>query len=47
VVVPNLLVTKLTGLSRDGRVAAATVWFAVLLAGTARVLRRIQARNII
>jgi hypothetical protein len=47
VVVPNLLVTKLTGLSRDARVAVAVAWFAVTLVASTWVLRRLQARDII
>ena len=47
VVVPNLIVTRLGGLDRSGRVALATVWFFGMLAGFAWLLRRLQARHLI
>jgi len=47
VVVPNLIVTRVGGLGRDGRVALATVWFFGVLAGFAWLLRRLQARSLI
>jgi hypothetical protein len=47
VVVPNLIVARLGGLDRSGRVALATVWFFVMLAGFAWLLRRLQARHLI
>lgn len=43
--VPNLVLTELTGLSRSGRVAIATVWFFVALGLLGWVLRRLQARR--
>jgi hypothetical protein len=47
VVVPNLIVTRLGGLDRSGRVALTTVWFFGMLAGLAWLLRRLQARHLI
>jgi hypothetical protein len=47
VVVPNLIVTRLGGLDRSGRVALVTVWFFGMLAGFAWLLRRLQARHLI
>ena len=47
VVVPNLIVTRVGGLDRSGRVALATVWFFGLLAAFAWLLRRLQARHLI
>ncbi len=47
VVVPNLIVTRLGGLDRSGRVALATVWFFGMLVGFAWLLRRLQARHLI
>jgi hypothetical protein len=47
VVVPNLLVTRLGGLARSGRMAVATVWFFGMLAAFAWLLRRLQARHLI
>ena len=45
--VPNLVLTKLTGLSNDARIALATVAFFALLVGGAWLLRRLQARGVI
>ena len=45
--VPNWVLTHLTGLSRDGRVAVATTGFFVLFFAFAWVLRRLQARGVI
>jgi len=47
VFVPNWALTQLTGLSRDGRVAVATVGFFVLLVACVWMLRRLQARGVI
>ena len=47
VVVPNLIVTRVGGLDRSGRVALATVWFFCMLAAFAWLLRRLQARRLI
>lgn len=47
VVVPDLILTRLGGLDRSGRVALATVWFFGMLAGFAWLLRRLQARHLI
>jgi hypothetical protein len=44
---PNWLLTHLTGLSRNGRVAIVTVAFFVLFALFAWGLRRLQARRLI
>jgi len=47
VVVPNLLITQLGGLSRGWRAGAATIWFFAMLAALAWLLRRLQARQLI
>lgn len=47
VVVPNLILTRVGGLDRSGRVALATVWFFGMLAAFAWLLRRLQARHLI
>jgi hypothetical protein len=47
VFVPNWVLTHLTGLSRNGRVAVATIGFFVLLVVVLWVLRRLQARRVI
>ena len=45
VIVPNLVLTRISGLSRSGRVAVATLWFFAALGGLAWGLRRSQARH--
>jgi hypothetical protein len=47
VLVPNLILTRVGGLDRSGRVALATVWFFGMLAAFAWLLRRLQARHLI
>jgi hypothetical protein len=47
VVAPNLIVTRVGGLDRSGRVALATVWFFGMLAAFVWLLRRLQARRLI
>lgn len=47
VYVPNLLATKLTGLSRSTRQDLASVTFLVALVALAWCLRRLQARRLI
>jgi hypothetical protein len=47
VLVPNWMLVHLTGLSRNGRVAVATIEFVVAFAGLAWALRRLQARRVI
>ncbi|MEX1006407.1 MAG: hypothetical protein WD271_01010 [Acidimicrobiia bacterium] len=47
VFVPNWLLTHLTGLSRNGRVAVVTTSFVVVFVAFAWVLRRLQARRVI
>ena len=44
---PNWLLTHLTGLSRNGRVAVVTVEFVVFFVLFAWGLRRLQARRVI
>jgi hypothetical protein len=44
---PNWLLTHLTGLSRNGRVAIVTIAFFVFFALFAWGLRRLQARHVI
>jgi len=47
VVIPDLILSEITGLDRGGRVALATGWFAVSLVGLLWGLRRLQSRRII
>ncbi len=47
VYVPNLLLSKLSGLDRSGRVAITTIWFTVSLVGLLWGLRRLQSRHVI
>jgi hypothetical protein len=47
VLAPNLILTRVGGLDRSGRVALATVWFFGMLAALAWLLRRLQARHLI
>lgn len=47
VIAPNWVLVHLTGLSRNGRVAVATVGFVVIFAVLAWGLRRLQARGAI
>ncbi len=44
---PNWVLTHLTGLSRGGRVAIATIGFFVLLAAVAWLLHRLQGRHVV
>jgi hypothetical protein len=44
---PNWVLTHLTGLSRSGRVAIATIGFFLLLAAVAWLLRRLQGRHVV
>jgi hypothetical protein len=44
VVVPDLLLSNLSGIKRSERVAVATAWFTVALVAVLWVLRRLQAR---
>ena len=43
----NAWLNHLTGIDRSQRVAVATIWFAVVLAGLAWVLRRLQQRGVL
>ena len=45
--VPELALTRLTGVGRSGRVTIATAWFFVTLGAAAWALRSLQARRII
>ena len=47
VVVPNLILIRVGGLDRSGRVGLATVWFFGMLAALVWLLRRLQARHLI
>lgn len=47
VFVPNWVLTNLTGLSNNARIAVATVGFFAILVGGAWLLRRLQARGVI
>ena len=44
---PNWMLTHLTGLTRNGRVALVTTAFVVVFVAFAWVLRRLQARRVI
>jgi hypothetical protein len=44
---PNWVLTHLTGLSRSGRVAIATIGFFGLLAAVAWLLHRLQGRHVV
>jgi hypothetical protein len=43
----NLMLTKLTGLSRSGRVGVTTVWFFAVFFSFAAALRWLQRRRLI
>lgn len=43
----NLILTRVTGLDRDGRAGLATIWFTVSLGLVAWLLRRLQARHLV
>jgi len=47
VVGSDQIVTRVTGLDRDGRAALVTAWFAVSLGLLAWLLRRLQARHVV
>jgi hypothetical protein len=47
VYLPNWVLTHLSGLSRDGRVAVATVEFLLALAIMSWALRRLQRRGVV
>jgi hypothetical protein len=47
IVLPNWVLTRLTGLSRNGRVAVATTGFFVLFFAFTWALRRLQAHRVI
>jgi hypothetical protein len=47
VIAPNWVLVHLTGLSRNGRVAVATVGFVTFFVALAWGLRRLQARGVI
>ena len=44
VVIPDLLLSNLSGIKRSGRVALTTAWFTVALVAVLWGLRRLQAR---
>jgi len=44
VVIPDLLLSNLSGIKRSGRVAVTTAWFTVALVAVLWGLRRLQAR---
>jgi di/tricarboxylate transporter len=46
VVVPNEMLSRLSGLTRGQRVAAATAWFTVALVAELWWLRRMQGRRL-
>jgi len=47
VVGTDLIVTRVTGLDRHGRVGLATVWFVLALSLLAWLMRRLQARHLV
>jgi hypothetical protein len=47
VYLPNWVLTHLSGVSRDGRVALATVEFLLALGAMAWALRRLQQRRVV
>lgn len=47
VVIPDLILSQITGVERSGRVALATGWFIFSLAGLIWGLRRLQSRRVI
>lgn len=47
VVGSDQIVSRVTGLGRDGRAALATAWFVVSLGLLAWLLRRLQARHLV
>ena len=46
-VVPDLIVTRLTGVTRDTRALLASAWFFLAFAVLAYVMRRLQARGLL
>lgn len=47
VIIPDLILSEITGVERGGRVALATGWFVASLAGLLWGLRRLQGRRVI
>jgi hypothetical protein len=47
VIVPDLLLRKLTGLDRHGRVAVTTAWFTIAVVALAWGLRKLQGRHVV
>lgn len=47
VVIPDLILSEITGIERGGRVALASGWFIVSLTGMIWGLRRLQSRRVI
>ena len=47
VYIPDLILSRVTGLERGGRVALATGWFVVSFVGLLWGLRRLQSRRLI
>jgi hypothetical protein len=47
VIVPNLLITQLSGVGRGARVALATAWFTAALVALSWLLRRLQDRHVV
>lgn len=45
--VPNLALTRLSGMARGSRAAIATTWFFVSLGGLAWAGRRLQAHHVV
>lgn len=46
-VVPDLIVTRLTGVSRDTRALLASAWFFLAFVALAWAVRRLQARGVL
>lgn len=47
VIIPDLILSEITGVERSGRVALATGWFIISFTGLLWGLRRLQSRRII
>lgn len=47
IIIPDLILSEITGVERSGRVALATGWFIVSFTGLLWGLRRLQSRRII
>ena len=46
-IVPDLIVTRLTGVARDTRAGLASAWFLLAFVGLTWAIRRLQAHHVI